>query len=62
MNPFQGKQVSFKDGAGFLSGPSAPTDSFGKENLEKLLEFRREYEECQKLALGIFLSSFSIEY
>jgi hypothetical protein len=45
------RHVGFREPPpGFL--PSAAADTMGKENLEKLIELKRQYEECYKLAQG----------
>lgn len=46
------RHVAFRDPPAFVSMASAAADSMGKENLDKLVELKRQYEECYKLAQG----------
>jgi len=55
------RHVGFK-GVGFLPAPQAPPDTMGKENLDKLIELKQQYEECYKLAQGKGHSLMHLEY
>jgi hypothetical protein len=51
------QNIKQQEGVGFL-GNLDPTElplameKMGKENMEKLIELRKQFEQCYKLALG----------